>query len=56
MKEYKVVTLKAESAFSLGNNWQQRYEDLLNRYAKQGWIVCKILQRGTIVFEKDKNK
>lgn len=53
MKEYKVVTQKA-TAFN--TDWQKRYEDFLNQHAREGWIVCEILQKGTVVFERDKNR
>lgn len=38
-----------------GNN--QRLEDTLNSYAKQGWKVISISEQTTrIVFERDKNR
>jgi|TARA_B110000967_G_C18862615_1_gene550846 hypothetical protein len=51
MKEYKVVPPKASL-----RNWNQKYEDLLNQHARDGWVVNTILQSGTIVFERDKNR
>ncbi|WP_299339373.1 DUF4177 domain-containing protein [uncultured Psychroserpens sp.] len=52
MKEYKVVTPK------LGfKNRIQKYEDLLNQYAREGWIVKHIGQTSPmIIFERDKNR
>lgn len=52
MKEYKVVSWKMGLS---GNN--ERLEDILNEYAKQGWRVLQVgenFQR--IVFERDKNR
>lgn len=51
MKEYKVVQPK--TGF---RNFYQKYEELLNEYAKQGWAVCQILPNLKIVFERDKNR
>ena len=52
MKEYKVVELK------LGfRNRTQNLEDLLNQYAREGWVL-KEVPRGwnSVVFERDKNR
>ncbi len=51
MKEYKVVQPK------LGiRNRTQKYEDLLNQYARDGWVVNNIFQStGGIIFERNKN-
>ena len=52
MKEYKVVSWK----MGLSKN-DQRLEDVLNKYAKQGWRVIHIAENHTrIVFERDKNR
>ncbi|ARV10442.1 hypothetical protein BTO05_12655 [Winogradskyella sp. PC-19] len=50
MKEYKVIVPK------LGmRNRIQKYEDLLNQYAREGWIVKQVV--GTlIILERDKNR
>ncbi len=52
MKEYKVVTLK------LGfRNRTKNFEDLLNQYAREGWVLKHIPQNGiTMVLERDKNR
>ncbi|MCK0130797.1 DUF4177 domain-containing protein [Flavobacteriaceae bacterium F08102] len=54
MKEYKVVKPK------LGwKNTQQKLEDVLNTYAREGWRVIEILPKEvqlTIIFERNKNR
>ena len=52
VKEYKVVTLK------LGfRNRIQKFEDLLNQFAREGWILKEIPQGwNSIVLERDKNR
>ena len=52
MKEYKVVQLK------LGfRNRIQNFEDLLNQYAREGWIIKEFTQGWqTVIFERDKNR
>jgi len=52
MKEYKVITPK------LGfRNRIQNFEDLLNQYAREGWVVKQIaVHWETVVFERDKNR
>ncbi|WP_299524384.1 DUF4177 domain-containing protein [Winogradskyella sp.] len=52
MKEYKVVVPK------LGwKNRTQNYEDFLNQYAREGWIVKHIGQNSPmVIFERDKNR
>jgi len=52
MKEYKVVSVK------LGfKNRNQKLEDTLNQYAREGWVVSHIAQSAYfIVFERDKNR
>lgn len=52
MKEYKVVIPK------LGfTNRAKKFEDLLNQYAREGWMVKHIgVNSPTIVFERDKNR
>ena len=52
MKEYKVVSWK----MSFSNN-NQRLEDTLNQYAREGWVVKDIADNSTrIVLERDKNR
>ncbi len=52
MKEYKVVSWK----MGLTRN-NERLEDTLNEYAKQGWRVVFIYENSaTIVLERDKNR
>jgi hypothetical protein len=52
VKEYKVVTLK------LGfRNRIQKFEDVLNQFAREGWILKEIPQGwNSIVLERDKNR
>ncbi len=52
MKEYKLVVPK------LGlRNRIQKYEDLLNLYAREGWEVKHIgTNSPTIILERDKNR
>lgn len=52
MKEYKVVNWKM--GFSKNN---ERLEDILNEYGRNGWRVVEIAEQSTrIVFERDKNR
>lgn len=52
MKEYKVVSWK----MSFSNN-NQRLEDLLNQYAREGWSVIHIADNNTrVVLERSKNR
>ena len=52
MKEYKVVNWK----MSFSNN-NQRLEDTLNQYAREGWVLRDIAENTTrIVLERDKNR
>lgn len=52
MKEYKVVTWK----MGLSKN-NERLEDTLNEYARQGWVVKDIAENtNRIVLERDKNR
>ncbi|TCI91894.1 DUF4177 domain-containing protein [Tenacibaculum sp. M341] len=51
MKEYKVVMPKL--GFS---NRLKKYEDFLNQYAREGWVVNHVSPHGTVVFERDKNR
>lgn len=52
MKEYKVVNPKLGIL-----NWNEKYENLLNKYAREGWSVKQIFQTtGAIIFERDKNR
>jgi len=55
MKEYKVVKPK------LGwRNTAEKFEELLNTYAKQGWIVKTVTPHehliAFIILERDKNR
>ena len=52
MKEYKVIMTK------LGfRNRAQTFEDELNQYAREGWIVKHIGQGwSSVVLERDKNR
>ncbi|WP_179345977.1 DUF4177 domain-containing protein [Winogradskyella ursingii] len=52
MKEYKVEMPK------LGlTNRHQKYEDFLNQYAREGWIVKHIVPNSSmVIFERDKNR
>lgn len=52
MKEYKVVVPK------LGfRHRNKNFEDLLNQYAREGWIVNHIAAGWTsVIFERDKNR
>ncbi|WP_370000344.1 DUF4177 domain-containing protein [Winogradskyella sp.] len=52
MKEYKVVKLK------LGfRNRTQNFEDILNQYAREGWIFKHVDDHFySAVFERDKNR
>ena len=52
MKEYKVIQPKLgfRSRF-------QNFEDLLNQYAREGWIVKHVGQSlSSVVLEHDKNR
>lgn len=52
MKEYKVV--KPKLGF---RNWNTKYENLLNKYAKEGWTAKFIFRdSGSIIFEHNKNR
>lgn len=52
MKEYKVINWKM--GFT-GNN--QKLEDTLNEYARNGWRAIEIAEQSArIVFERDKNR
>ena len=52
MKEYKVVAWKVNLT---GNN--EKLEDTLNQYAKQGWKLLQLNENfRQIVFERDKNR
>lgn len=54
MKEYKIIKPK------LGwKNRQEKLEDELNNYAREGWRVVNIIvieTQLTILFERDKNR
>ncbi|MFN0730143.1 DUF4177 domain-containing protein [Polaribacter gochangensis] len=52
MKEYTVINWK----MGLSKN-NERLEDTLNEYARNGWRVIHIGEQNTrIVFERDKNR
>jgi hypothetical protein len=52
MKEYKVVNWK----MGLSNN-NERLEDTLNQYAREGWVLRDIGENSTrIVLERNKNR
>ena len=54
MKEYKII----KQDFSWSNS-QQKFEDSLNNFAKQGWRVINVFERNSILMaalEKDKNR
>jgi len=52
MKEYKVVNWK----MGLSNN-NERLEDVLNQYAREGWMLKDIAENTTrIILERDKNR
>lgn len=52
MKEYKVASWK----MSLSNN-NEKLENLLNQYAREGWVIKHIAEQTTrLVFERDKNR
>ncbi len=52
MKEYKVVKWQ----MGLTNN-DQRMEDTLNEYAKQGWYLIQVIDSTrSIVLARDKNR
>lgn len=52
MKEYKVVNWK----MGLSNN-NQKLEDTLNQYAREGWVLRDIGENTMrIVFEREKNR
>lgn len=52
MKEYKVVNWK----MGLTKN-NQKLEDTLNEYARNGWRVVEIgVNSARIIFERDKNR
>ncbi|MBT8274074.1 MAG: DUF4177 domain-containing protein [Bacteroidia bacterium] len=52
MKEYKVISPK------LGlSKRTEKLEDILNQYAREGWVVNHIAQSAyMVVFERDKNR
>lgn len=52
MKEYKVVITK------LGlTKRDQKFEDLLNQYAREGWVVSYVAPGWvSVVLERDKNR
>ena len=52
MKEYKVVILKLGLL-----NRAQNFEDLLNKYAREGWRVVEVPSGwNSVIFERDKNR
>lgn len=52
MKEYKVINWK----MGLSKN-NERLEDTLNQYAREGWVLKDIAENSArIVFERNKNR
>jgi hypothetical protein len=52
MKEYKVINWK----MGLSNN-NQKLEDTLNQYAREGWVLRELGENTMrIVLERDKNR
>jgi len=52
MKEYKVI--KPKLGFS---KWHEKFEDLLNQYAREGWQVIDVAQDwSSVILERDKNR
>ena len=52
MKEYKIVELK----LGFGNR-VQKFEDLLNQFAREGWTLKDIPQGwNSVILERDKNR
>lgn len=52
MNEYKVVIPKIGF-----RNRHQKFEELLNQHAREGWVVNTIGQSwSSIIFERDKNR
>jgi hypothetical protein len=52
MKEYKVVIPKIGL-----RNRVQKFEDFLNQYGREGWVVNHIAQGwSSVVLERDKNR
>ncbi|WP_405605698.1 DUF4177 domain-containing protein [Polaribacter sp. Asnod1-A03] len=52
MKEYKVVNWKM--GFSKNN---QKLEDTLNQYAREGWVLKDIAENSSrLIFVRDKNR
>ena len=52
MKEYKVV--KPKLGFK---NRLKNYEDFINQYAREGWVVKHIWEHSpAVLFERDKNR
>lgn len=52
MKEYKVITWK----MGMSKN-NERIEDTLNQYAREGWVMKHIGENSTrIILERDKNR
>ena len=52
MKEYKVVMTKIGIM-----KRDEKLQDLLNQYAREGWIVKHLAESwASVVFERDKNR
>lgn len=51
MKEYKVETFK----MGLLNN-EEKLQDFLNKFAKEGWIFKFMDQYNRVIFERSKNR
>jgi len=52
MKEYKVINWK----MGFTNN-NQKLEDTLNQYAREGWVLKDIAENSSrLIFEREKNR
>jgi len=52
MKEYKVVSYSLKFR---GND--EHLEDILNQYAREGWVVRDVAEKTMrVIFERDKNR
>jgi len=52
MKEYKVVLIKFDEAWSRYSTKIKRREELLNKYASEGWKLAGV-DRSFLYFERD---
>ena len=52
MKEYKVIRPK----LGIGS-WNEKMEDLLNKHAREGWILKHVNPNfSMVILERDKNR